>query len=221
MRVSGTGCPACCGRLPRTVTGGGYLLRVLHTDISNAIRASHEEVGIIVADAFAEAPGEIEVHVKARHPKISWRAVCGEPGCLPANWRGPDGAGHWYTRRKDIVRVAAAGAHGPVERVVSPAGFSGRTYDGVPGVARVRPGVRYLVTLHMPADPGRQAGPYPAVRRYPGLATAPPIAVRCWREELFALAAHEAHHVAQFAFGLRVSEIDAEHAAAEALAGWR
>jgi hypothetical protein len=201
--------------------GAATFWRVLHVDISNAVRASHEEVGVIVADAFAGAPGEIEIHVKARHPKISWRILCVGSGCVPANWRGAEGLGHWYTRRKDIAVIATLAAHGPVERVVSPAGFSGRTYDGVPGVARVRPGVRYLVTLHVPADPGRQAGPYPAVRRYPGLATAPPIHVACWREELFALAAHEAHHVAQFAYGLRVSEIDAEHAAAAALAGWR
>lgn len=207
--------------MPELVTPRRYRHRVLaHLTVSNSVRADHEEVRVILGDAFACAPDGVEVHVRARRPKVTWRAVCQLPGCYPPNWRAEQGHGHWFTRRRDIERFVALGRHGPVERIVSPAGFSGRAYNGVPAMARVEPGTRFLVTLHMPGDP-RLAGPYPAVRRYPGLKTAPPIPVECWREELFALAAHEAHHLVQFTTGARLSEIDAERAAAAALAAWR
>lgn len=193
---------------------------MLHITISKSVRADHEEVRAIIADAFAQAPTGVEVHVKARRPRVTWRAACHLPGCYPANWQSEQTPGHWFTTKRDLQTLTARGSHGPVERVVSPAGFSGRAYRGVPAMASVRDGVDYLVTLHMPADPG-QHGDYPAVRRYPGLKTAPPIPVECWREELFALAAHEAHHLHQFSTGGRVSEIDAERAAVAALAAWK
>lgn len=189
--------------------------------ISNSVRADHEEVRHILGDAFAQAPPGVEIHVKARRPRVTWRAVCNLPDCLPVNWSDSYATGHWFTRRRDIERLVALGRHGPVERVVSPAGFSGRAYSGVPRMASVASGTRFLVTLHIPTDPARYAGPYPAVRKYPGLKTAPPIPVHCWREELFALGAHEAFHIHQFVTGARVSEIDAEKAALRALGDWR
>lgn len=190
-------------------------------EISNSVRADHEEVRHILGDAFAEAPEGVEIHVKARRPRVTWRAVCHRPDCLPVNWSDAFATGHWFTRKRDVERLVALGRHGPVERVVSPAGFSGRAYSGIPRMATVRPGARFLVTLHIPTDPARYAGPYPAVRKYPGLKTAPPIPVDCWREELFALGAHEAFHIHQFVTGARVSEIDAEKASLRALLAWR
>ncbi|HWH31914.1 MAG TPA: hypothetical protein VNU01_04525 [Egibacteraceae bacterium] len=189
-------------------------------EISNAVRADHEEVRTILLDAFAGAPLGVEIHVKARRPRVTWRAICNALDCYPPNWSGAGANYHWFTTRKDLERVATRERHGPVERVVSPAGFSGRAYSGVPRIANVAPGTAYLVTLHMPSDTAH-AGPYPALRKYPGLKTAPPIPVGCWREELFAVAAHEAFHIQQFATGARVSEIDAEKAALAALAAWR
>lgn len=192
-------------------------------DISNAVRADHDEVGVILTDAFSRLGPEaasVEIHVKARRPRVTWRAVCEAPDCYPPNWSDTLANFHWFTTRKDLEQLTARDRHGPVERVVSPAGFSGRAYSGIPRIAKVRPGARYLVTLHMPNDP-KHAGPYPAVRKYPGLKTAPPIPVECWREELFAVAAHEAHHILQFLTGARLSEIDAEKAAIAALAQWR
>lgn len=206
-----------------TVAALRYRARVPVIEISNAVRADHEEVGAILTDAFASlggAGGDVEIHVKARRPRVTWRATCDTRDCYPPNWSDAVARFHWFTTRKDLELVTAAGAHGPVERVVSPAGFSGRAYSGIPRMANVRPGIRYLVTLHMPNDP-KHTGPYPAVRKYPGLQTAPPIAVDCWREELFAVAAHEAHHIFQFLTRARLSEIDAEKAAIAALARWR
>lgn len=204
------------------------LRAVTAIDISNAVRADHDEVRAILSQAFARLAADlghqvheaVEIHVKARRPRVTWRAVCETPGCYPPNWAGPLGAYHWFTTRKDLELLTGRGRHGPAERVVSPAGFTGRAYSGIPRIANVSPGARYLVTLHMPDDP-KHTGPYPAVRKYPGLKTAPPISVDCWREELFAVAAHEAHHIWQFVTKSRVSEVEAEKAAIAALDAWR
>lgn len=95
-------------------------------------------------------------------------------------------------------------------------GWSGRTYDGVPDIARVTPGTGYLVTLNIPADP-RRLTRYPVRARDHRLKTSPEVAFACWQDELLHLAAHEARHVHQFRHGLQRSEVDAERWAAAVL----
>ncbi len=86
--------------------------------------------------------------------------------------------------------------------------FCGRAYPGRPVRARLDPQTRYLVVLLLPRLP-RDRG-YPRTYRYRGLKTAPAIRVDGWRENLVALAAHEACHIRQFRLGLRRSEVRAE-----------
>jgi hypothetical protein len=99
--------------------------------------------------------------------------------------------------------------------------FSGRAYPRLPEVARVANGVRYLVTLAIPADPAATGDPYPRLSHDGRYKTAPAIVVADRREELMHLAAHEARHTHQFRHGLSRSEIDAERWAHARLADWR
>jgi hypothetical protein len=97
-----------------------------------------------------------------------------------------------------------------------PLGRSGGTHRGRPR-PRVAPGVRHLITLRIPAHPDRVAG-YPRTLVYK---KAVPIHVTSWREQLVALAAHEARHVWQHHTGGPGGEVDAERWALRVLAAWR
>lgn len=124
-----------------------------------------------------------------------------------------------YERKRDALDAAARHG-GSVETVVSrpaQAGWwSGRAYDGVPSIARVEPGVAYLVTLNIPADP-RRLTRYPVRQQDPRLKTGPEVLLESWRDELLHISAHEARHIHQFRHRLRRSELDAERWAAAAL----
>lgn len=117
--------------------------------------------------------------------------------------------------REAFAEVLDAGAEVQVVATRSPDRWSGKAWPGVPRNRRAQPGVRFLVELVIPGRPPRDG--YPFEWRYPGLKTAPPIVVFDWRERLFALAAHEACHVAQFRDDVRRSEVAAERWALAAL----
>ncbi len=90
-------------------------------------------------------------------------------------------------------------------------GFSGRAYRGVPAIARVGPGVAFLVTMMVPASADAPtARRYPFSWRYARARRAGPVEFASWQEELFHLAAHEARHIHQYRHGLPASEADAE-----------
>lgn len=101
-------------------------------------------------------------------------------------------------------------------------GFSGRAYRGVPGIARVAPGIAYLVTMLIPAaDDAPTARRYPYRWQYARSRRTGPLVFESWQEELFHLAAHEARHIHQYRLGLPASEVDAERWARARLDAWR
>jgi len=176
------------------VTVSSTFPTALHAEIESLVRAGFE--GVEATD--------VEVHVKARAQVRRVYEVRFRQGRRTVLRR--------YARKRDAVAVARR-HQGRVEskayRHPRAGGWSARTYDGVPGIARVATGIRYLVTMNIPADPRRLTA-YPVTHAYPGLKTAPVIRFDTWQEELFGMAAHEARHVDQFRYGWKRSEIDAE-----------
>lgn len=185
------------------------LLAVIVTVSSTFPKALRAEIEALVRAGFEGVEAsDVEVHVKARSKVRRVYEVRMRQGRRSVVRR--------YARKRDAVAVARR-HRGTVEskayRHPRAAGWSARTYDGVPSIAKVRPGVRYLVTMNIPADP--RPLPYPVEHSYPGLKTAPRIRFDSWQEELFGMSAHEARHVEQFRHGLKRSEIDAERYALE------
>jgi hypothetical protein len=152
-----------------------------------------------------------EVHVKGSRPRRRWFVVGGRSRTRA------------FARRRDAVDFADRhGGAVEVRDVVAERWTTGRAYDGVPDIARVVPGVRYLVTLKIPLDrAGEPVGRYPRTWRYEAYRTAPPATFTDWCEELVHAAAHEGRHVWQFATGAPRSEIDAEQWACTVLERWR
>lgn len=178
--------------------------RSLHDRAAGAVR-----FGLVHgAGQYAAA---VEVHVKASRPRRRWY-VTGGPGRARA-----------YSRRRDAI--AHADRHGGVveARDVSAQRWTtGRAYDGVPSIARVAAGVRYLVTLKVPVGrDGAPGGRYPRTWRYAAYRRAPEATFASWEEELVHAAAHEGRHIWQFATGAPRSEVDAERAACAVLDAWR
>lgn len=173
----------------------------LRSEIEGIVRSGFEGV---------EA-GDVEVHVKAR-ARTERRYV------LEFVRRGR--LTRWaYRRKRDAVHDARhyGGTVVTETRRSARAGdWSGRAYDGVPDISRVQPGVAYLVTMNIPADP-RRLTRYPLLHRDPRLKTSPEILFECWQDELFHVAAHEARHIHQFRHKLKTSELDAERFAFTAI----
>lgn len=97
----------------------------------------------------------------------------------------------------------------------SPQRFAGRAWVEPPRRRSRAPETRWLVEIVMPARPPEDG--YPLEWRYPHLKTAPTFVAQNWRDQLFAVAAHEAYHIKQFRMGKRRSEIAAERWAHRAL----
>jgi hypothetical protein len=104
--------------------------------------------------------------------------------------------------------------------------FRGRAYDGVPRMANVLSGARYLVTIglakarrNLPDQVG--PGTKRLKCRYPhGLA------IESWEDLLIYVAAHEARHIWQFQARHQgvvhpISEVDADEFAIQRLNEWR
>ena len=201
----------------------------MQLSIARRIRADHGELAALVRAALATVDhAGVMVKLKGRNPTVTWLVRCGVPArCrVPVNLRDDDGYGHVMATRSLAQRLTG-GAHGPVERRVQPSsGVRGRTYGGVPRLASVPAQTRYLVTLGMPIRPESIQGRYPletvyAQGRPNERRRSPRLTLRCWHEELFAVAAHEAKHVEQFRQEMSRSENRAEEHAAAALAVWR
>jgi hypothetical protein len=199
--------------------------------VSSTIRTPHAEIRALVQDGFADVlDADVEVHVKARGLRRSFVVLCDRSRCpLPHNYRArtgtgePPGRGHHFAASLGRAEAIARRHRSPLLRRVAPRGrgFSGRAYNGVPGIARVGDGVRFLVTIMMPAAPDAPtARRYPYRWRYARYVRARPVLLQSWQEELVHLAAHEARHVAQFRAGRPASELDAEAWAAAVLADW-
>lgn len=111
--------------------------------------------------------------------------------------------------------IGKQGVEVQVQATRSPHRFTGKAWLEPP-VRRPRaPETRWLVELVMPAHPTPNG--YPLEWRYPRLKTAPTFLAHDWRDQLFAVAAHEAYHVKQFRMGMRRSEVAAERWAHRAL----
>jgi hypothetical protein len=189
---------------------------VVHLETTNALHPSlREPAEVAVRYGLEHGAGPhaavAEVHVKASRPRRRWLVVGGR-----ARTRA-------FARRRDAVDFADRhGGAVEVRDVVAERWTTGRAYDGVPDIARVVAGVRFLVTLKIPLDrAGEPVGRYPRTWRYEAYRTAPPATFMDWAEELVHAAAHEGRHVWQFATGAPRSEIDAEEWACTVLDGWR
>ena len=207
-------------------------------DIAPTLPTGHQElVRELVAVGFAGVDHhDVEVHVRSRPPRVRWvvryqvpldrltpearrRWLAAHPGATCA------AATRAYRRRLDAT-AAAADLGGAVCRQVDERlaeRMSACAYYSLPSIARVAPGVVYLVTMRLPRRP--EALPYPFElqyrRRGVPMPTAPVVQVRTWLEELVHLAAHEARHVAQYRKRLPKSEVDAERWAAGVVATYR
>lgn len=184
----------------------------MHVTVSSTFSAAiRGEMEALVRAGFEGVEcADVEAHVKARSRYLRQYVLD----------RGEGTGLLWFRRRADAARVAAAvGGEIVGHRPRNPAAhdWSARTYNGVPSISTVRPGMRFLVTFMIPADP-RRLTRYPARVRDPRLKTGPAVRFECWHDELFHIAAHEARHVHQFRCGLPRSELDAERWAAAALA---
>jgi hypothetical protein len=188
----------------------------VHLETTSALHPSlreHAEAAVRFGLAAGAGPhaAVAEVHVKASRPRRRWFVVNGR-----ARTRG-------FARRRDAVDFADR--HGgaiEVRDVIAERWTTGRAYDGVPDIARVAPGVRYLVTLKIPVDrAGEPVGRYPRTWRYEVYRTAPAATFSDWCEELVHAAAHEGRHVWQYATDAPRSEIDAEQWACSVLERWR
>ncbi len=164
-------------------------------DVSRRIRRSlHPEIAALVRAAVATVDLEDTVQVKVRASGGSCRGLC---------WDGVP-----------LVSSVTVNLLVPTVRGL-PARSRWRRW------LRISPSARWLMVLCLPATKrGRRRLP----RRRgltPYTPTAPLLAVRDWREQLYATAAHEAHHLADIQDGRPVDETLAEWHAHHALAARR
>lgn len=117
--------------------------------------------------------------------------------------------------REAFRGIGKGGVEVQVVATRSPQRFTGRAWAELPARRPRAPETTWLVELVMPARPPIDG--YPLEWRYPRLKTAPIFVAHDWRDQLFAVAAHEAYHVKQFRMGMRRSEIAAERWAHKAL----
>ena len=104
--------------------------------------------------------------------------------------------------------------------------LGGAAYNGVPEISNAPRGARYLVTLRLGRGGERwPLGPvnyhFKAPRETGPRNRFPFFVCRDWREWLVKLAAHEAHHIAQFRAKGSCSELACERVAVERLHAWR
>jgi len=108
----------------------------------------------------------------------------------------------------------------------SSAGYKGRAYDGIPKIANVVDGAKFLVTIglsriraKLPSRVG--PGTKRQQRLYPE-----GISVRDWEDIMIYVSAHEARHIWQFSARRKsgkqpISEVDADKYAIQKLSDWR
>lgn len=179
-----------------------------HITIPKSCRHDHAELTALIVAGFVDAPDGVEVHVKSRQRRMVWEAFS-DGHTIRSNRRRSDGR-TWH-------RVPALPDH--------PVLCSGYAYQGIPDMARVAPGARYLVTLTIPTPAAYASNTWPHEHVYPGKressAPWPRAMLLRWQDDVLHTAAHEARHVRQFADGFSCSEMDAEDYACSILAGSR
>lgn len=183
------------------VTVSSTFPKVLRPEIESLVRAGFADV----------ACDDVEAHVKAR-ARIERR--------YQVRWPDESRPVRVFRRKRDAI--AFMDSLGPpaqtwAHRRPHPkaASWTARSYEGVPAIARVQDGVRFLVTFNIPTDPRDCI--YPITHQDPRLKTSPVVTFGCWQENLLHIAAHEARHIHQFRHGLSRSELDAERWAAQRL----
>lgn len=185
----------------------------MHVTVSSTFpEVLRPEMESLVRAGFADvACDDVEAHVKARGRKRKIWSV-----------RYQDGTRIRHPGKLSACRAAVAAGEGLVDAVewavyANPDAheWTARSYDGVPRIARVQDGIRYLVTFNIPADP-RECR-YPITHQDPRLKTSPVVTFGGWQENLLHIAAHEARHIHQFRHGRSRSELDAERWAARRL----
>jgi hypothetical protein len=165
----------------------------------------------------------VEVHVRVARPRVAWVLVAPTArrhrGCrltrtaehdwLKARGLWPAGAATvlygWSSRRADLAAEAGVHAAVPTRVELRRDRMRGLAYDGIPRLARTRPGAKYLVTVKIPAAPDQE--PYPLTSVY---RKSVPVELTSWQHNLLHIAAHEGCHVWQFEHGLSRSEVEAE-----------
>lgn len=198
----------------------------LHID--KAIAADHAQLDELVTAGLAGVPAhDIEIRLAPSDTDVArWLVTCrDEGGCGRATnvaahgWRGHAAATQAGARRLS----GDPDAHHPpvIQRLRATYAWSGRAYPRRPPRGGGPP--RWPVSVWMPADPRPEATGdiHPRVSRYTRFATAPPVVINDWTEELVHVVAHETCHVQQRRHGRARSEIDAERWAHDVLAAWR
>ena len=200
--------------VPVPVAALGHNARV-HVTIPKGLHVdwqpvAHEAVLFGLRHGAGEFAACAEVHAKAARPRRRWGVVGGRRNL-------------WFARKRDAVSWADRyGGDIEVRDIITQRWTSGRAYDGVPSIAKVESGTRYLVTLKLPVrSDGTPIGRFPRTWQYDRYVTAPAVTFDDWAEEVVHSAAHEGRHVWQFGTDAPRSEIDAETHACTVLEQWR
>jgi hypothetical protein len=200
-------------------------MRATVVELARTVRADlRPEVDQLIRYGLEWVDGfGVEVHVRVARPRVAWVLVVPAArrhrGCrltrtgghdwLRARGLWPPGAPvvlyGWSPRRGDLAAEAAAHGAEPVRVELRRDRMRGLAYDGIPRMARTRPGANYLVTVKIPAHPEREGYPLTSVYR-----KTVPVELTSWQHNLLHVAAHEACHVWQFEHGLARSEVEAE-----------
>lgn len=191
---------------------------------------------LIVAGFAGVDDRDVEIHLRSRPPRVSYRVRSVEPLAVFSaetqhRWLSahPGATTVPVTRvlpRRAAAERLAARLGGEVERHVDQRlgeRLSGCAYEQLPSLARVAPSTQYLVTLKIPVALDALSYPFTLKYRRGGqeMKTAPAIEVHSWPEEFVHLVAHEAAHVDQFRRGLAKSEVAAERWALKVLDRYR
>lgn len=168
-------------------------------------------------------PSAVTVKVKRHGVRAYWFRACDDHLChlahTPADWAFRDlrGPGHVVRRRKDLSRCASPAPTARVE--VTSHWVSGRAYGGVPRLADVPTGTRWLITCKVPQVVGPQQ--FPGSRTYHRAKTAGATRIETPADDLVFVLGHELTHIEQFRTGRPLSEVEAEQAGRDTLARWR
>lgn len=160
-----------------------------HITISSSIaKEYHDLIRAYITIAASLANTELsgcEVHVKLSSRPA--HGISGSSSCMTG------AAYFWYTKDRKPGGYPTPGK----------------------GIVKIKPGMRFLVTLKLTRD--FAYGIYPYTWHYARYKTAPPITYHDWTEEFLHLTVHEFRHIHQYVFGLPRSEIDCEQFAHSAL----
>lgn len=86
---------------------------------------------------------------------------------------------------------------------------------------QVRPGVRYLITIRLGSHRNAPDAPTEFTHQHRELTKQNAYVIHGWREDLIAVAAHEAQHIRQYRGRFPHSEVEAEMCAQAALTKYR